>query len=296
MATEPESPREHERRIASRPAGSGPAGREAAFFDLDRTLMSGSSGFYWARAAASAGLMSRRRLAADALENVRFRLRGSTDAGTERVKVRVGEMLAGRRRQDFQRLGPQVLAGVLPRLYPQMLRIAWDHQDAGRAVFIATAASQDTAEMIAHVLGFDGAVGTPLEAVDGVYTGRMSGPMAYREGKAEAMRALAAREGLDLAASYAYSDSGSDLPMLEAVGHPVAVNPDAELARRAREAGWEVLRFDRLSGRLKMLGGLAAAMVIGTAGRGLVARRLPRAATAIGTAGRGLAARRPLAR
>ena len=274
MATEPETPGEHAELIASHPAApAGAAGREAAFFDLDRTLMSGSSGFHWARAAAGAGLMSRRRLAADALENVRFRLRGSTDEGTERVKARVGAILAGRRRQDFVRLGPQVLAGVLPRLYPQMLRIAWDHQDAGRAVFIATAASQDTADMIAHVLGFDGALGTPLEAVDGVYTGRLSGPMAYREGKAEALRALAAREGLDLEASYAYSDSGSDLPMLEAVGHPVAVNPDTELARRAREGGWEVLRFDRLSGRLKMVGALAVATVIGTAGREIVVRR-----------------------
>jgi phosphoserine phosphatase len=124
------------------------------------------------------------------------------------------------------------------------------------------------------VLGFDGALGTPLEAVDGVYTGRLSGPMAYREGKAEALRTLAAREGFDLGASYAYSDSSSDLPMLEAVGHPVAVNPDAELARRAREGEWEVLRFDRLSGRLKMLGALTAATVIGTAGRGLVLRRV----------------------
>jgi HAD superfamily hydrolase (TIGR01490 family) len=269
MATEPETPEEHAELIAADGAGRG-----AAFFDLDRTLMSGSSGFYWARAAAAAGLMSRRRLAADAFENVRFRLRGSTDEGTERVKARVGAMLAGRHRRDFVRLGPQVLAGVLPRLYPQMLRIAWDHQDAGRPVFIATAASQDTADMIAHVLGFDGALGTPLESVDGVYTGRLSGPMAYGEGKAEALRTLAEREGFDLTASYAYSDSSSDLPMLETVGHPVAVNPDAELARRAREGDWEVLRFDRLSGRLKMLGALAAATVIGTAGRGIVVRRV----------------------
>jgi hypothetical protein len=120
--------------------------------------------------------------------------------------------------------------------------------------------------------------------------------MAYREGKADALRALAAAEGIDLAASYAYSDSASDLPMLEAVGHPVAVNPDAELARRARDERWEVLRFDRLSGRLKMLGALAAATAIGTAGRGLVARRLVPAATALGSASRVRVARRLAAR
>jgi HAD superfamily hydrolase (TIGR01490 family) len=247
--------------------------RAAAFFDLDRTLMSGSSGFHWARAAAAAGLMSRRDLAGDAWRNLVFRLRGSTDAGTEKVKARVGQMLAGRSRREFQRLGPQVLAGVLPRLYPEVLQLAWDHQDAGRPVYIATAATQDTAEMIAHVLGFDGAAGTRLEVVDGTYTGRLLGAMAYREGKAARLREIAEADGLDLARSYAYSDSESDLPMLRAVGHPVAVNPDAELLRVAREEGWDVLRLDRLGGRLKLLGALAGAAALGTAGRGLAARR-----------------------
>ncbi|HEY4094756.1 MAG TPA: HAD family hydrolase [Baekduia sp.] len=257
---------------ASEPLGelaqpTSPPGRvSAAFFDLDRTLMSGSSGFFWARAAARAGMISRRRLALDAWENVKFRLRGSTDENTDKVMQRVGEMLIGKRALDFQRLGPQVLAGVLPRLYPQMLEIAWQHQDAGRPVFIVTAATQDTAAMIAHVLGFDGGLGTPLEAVDGLYTGRLAGPFAYRDGKPQLIRELAAQRGLDLAESYAYSDSESDLPMLRAVGHPVAVNPDGTLSRVAREEGWDVLRFDRLGGRLKMMGGLAAATVLGAAG------------------------------
>ncbi|WP_241004466.1 HAD family phosphatase [Conexibacter sp. SYSU D00693] len=250
-----------------------PGGASAAFFDLDRTLMSGSSGYFWARAAAGAGLMSRRQLASDAYENVLFRLRGSTDEGTRKVSQRVGDMLTGKRVVDFARLGPQVLAGVLPRLYPQMLAIAWDHQDAGRRVFIATAASQDTADMVAHVLGFDGAVGTGLEEVDGVYTGRLSGPMAYREGKAQAVALVAEREGIDLAQSWAYSDSESDLPMLRAVGHPVAVNPDGPLLRVAREEGWEVVRLDRLGGRLKMAGALAAAAALGAAGRRLAPMR-----------------------
>jgi HAD superfamily hydrolase (TIGR01490 family) len=234
--------------------------------------MSGSSGFYWARAAAGAGLISRRRLAADALENLRFRLRGSTDEGTDKVMRRVGDVLRGKRRLDFLRLGPQVLAGVLPRLYPQMLQIAWEHQDAGRGVYIVTAASQDTAELIAHVLGFDGGLGTPLEERDGLYTGRLAGPMAYRDGKAQVMRTLAGEQGIDLSESYAYSDSESDLPMLRAVGHPVAVNPDSELLRVARAEGWDVLRFDRLSGRLKMLGALAVATAVGGAGRRLASR------------------------
>jgi HAD superfamily hydrolase (TIGR01490 family) len=217
-------------------------------------------------------MISRRRLALDGWENVKFRLRGSTDASTDRVMTRVGAMLEGRRALEFQRLGPQVLAGVLPRLYPQMLEIAWAHQDAGRPVYIVTAATQDMASMIAHVLGFDGGIGTPLETdADGLYTGRLAGPFAYREGKPTVMRELAERSGIDLQKSYAYSDSESDLPMLRAVGHPVAVNPDGPLARVAREEGWDVLRFDRLGGRLKMLGGLTVAGLLGAAGS--VARR-----------------------
>ena len=167
-------------------------------------------------------------------------------------------MLEGVRVRELQRLAPDVLAGVLPRLYPQMLEIAYAHQDAGRPIFICTAASQEMAELMAIVLTFDGAVGSVSEVVDGHYTGRAGGPFTYREGKAEAIRDLAEREGIDLAASWAYSDSESDLPMLRLVGHPVAVNPDAELGRVARAEGWEVLRFERLGRRLRVAGAAGA--------------------------------------
>jgi HAD superfamily hydrolase (TIGR01490 family) len=245
----------------------------AAFFDLDRTLMAGSSAYQFGRAAFKAGLINRRRLAADTWENIRFRLRGSTDEATDAVKSRIFEMLEGVRVRDMQRLAPDVLAGVLPRLYPKMLAIAYEHQDAGRPVFICTAASQEMAELMATVLTLDGAVGTVFEAVDGHYTGRGGGPFNYREGKAQAIRELAEREDIDLAASWAYSDSESDLPMLRAVGHPVAVNPDAELARIAREEGWEILRFERLGRRLRVV---AAAAAVG--GIGSVALQRSRAA------------------
>src|SRR5439155_2178505 len=110
-------------------------------------------------------------------------------------------------------------------------------------VFICTAAAQEMAELMAIVLTFDGAVGSVSEVVDGRYTGREGGPFTYREGKAQAIRTLAEREGIDLAASWAYSDSESDLPMLRLVGHPVVVNPDAELRRVAAEEGWEVIHL-----------------------------------------------------
>jgi HAD superfamily hydrolase (TIGR01490 family) len=231
----------------------------AAFFDLDRTLMAGSSGLHWARAAHRSGLLPRRQLWADAWANVMFRLQGSTDEATEKVRDRVGAWIEGRRVVDLDRLSPLVLSGVLPRLYPQMLDVAYGHQDAGVPVFICTAATQGTADMLAHVLGFDGAAGSRLEARDGVYTGGFDGPFCYREGKPVRMRELAEARGLDLEASWAYSDSESDLPMLRAVGHPVAVNPDRELALVARAQGWEVMRFETLGRRLKVAAAVTAA-------------------------------------
>jgi HAD superfamily hydrolase (TIGR01490 family) len=237
--------------------------------------MAGSSAFEFARAAARAGLMSRRELAGDALANLAFRLKGSTDASTDAVRERVGQALAGVRQRDLLRLGPDMLAGILPRVYPQMLRTAYEHQDAGRRVYICTAASAELADVLAGVLRFDGAVGTRPEVVDGVYTGRIDGPFVYREGKAEAVRRLAEHEGFDLAECYAYSDSESDLPFLRLVGHPVAVNPDAPLARMAREEGWEIMRFETLGRRLKLIGAVAVAALAGGAGSALARRRRP---------------------
>jgi HAD superfamily hydrolase (TIGR01490 family) len=239
--------------------------RGAAFFDLDRTLMAGSSAFAFGRAAYKAGLMTRRRILADAWANLAFRLRGSTDASTDALRERVGEALKGVRQRDVLRLAPDVLARVLPRIYPKMVALAYEHQDAGRPVYICTAASSEMAEALASVLQFDGGIGTRPEVVDGVYTGSVRGPFTYREGKAEAIRELAEREGIDLSASYAYSDSESDLPMLRLVGHPVAVNPDSTLAQVARDEGWEVMRFERLGRRLRVAAAAAVLSGVGSA-------------------------------
>jgi HAD superfamily hydrolase (TIGR01490 family) len=235
----------------------------AAFFDLDKTLMQGSSAMHFARASYRAGQLSKRQLAKDAWANIRFRLVGSTDEATTALRDRVYESIAGRRVVDLARLTPEMLAGILPRVYPEMLEVAWNHQDSGRPAYIVTAASQEIAELLATVLVFDGGIGARSEVRDGVYTGRPEGPFTYREGKAEAIRQVAAREGFDLAASYAYSDSESDLPMLRTVGHPVAVNPDAALLAVAREEGWEVMRFDRLGRRLRVFTAVSAATILG---------------------------------
>jgi HAD superfamily hydrolase (TIGR01490 family) len=250
------------------------AATAAAFFDLDRTLMEGSSAFQFGRAAYKAGLISRRRLIADGWANIRFRLKGSTDADTHALRDRISVSLKGTRVRDLERLGADVLAGVLPRIYPKMLALAHDHQDAGRRVYIATAASRELAEILANVLTLDGGIGSQFSEVrDGVYTGQPTGLFIYGADKARAIEQLAQREGIDLAESYAYSDSSSDLPMLQVVGHPVAVNPDRELLRVARENGWQVLRFDRLSRRLKTVAGLLGAAAVGGAGSVVLAAR-----------------------
>ena len=157
-----------------------------------------------------------------------------------------------------------------------MLRAAYDHQDAGRPAFIVTAASQEMAELMAHVLVLDGGIGTRSEIRDGVYTGRPGGPFTYRSGKAEAIAQVAAERGIDLSASFAYSDSESDLPMLEAVGNPVAVNPDSALDRIARERGWRIMRFDKLGRRVKLGAAVGAVGLVGGGGGYVVARLRPR--------------------
>jgi len=251
--------------------------------------MEGSSAFQFVRAAYKAGLLGRRQLLSDAWANVRFRLRGATEQDTHTLRDRISKSLEGVRVRDLERLGADVLAGILPRIYPQMLALAHEHQDEGRRVYIVTAASRELAEILARVLVLDGAIGSQFsEVIDGVYTGRPTGLFIYSREKAQAIDELAAREEIDLGASYAYSDSESDLPMLRAVGHPVAVNPDPQLARIARREGWEVLRFDRLGRRLKAAVALAGAAIAGGAGSAALAARARNNRQSPGTARRRL--------
>ena len=245
--------------------GEEAAGRAAAFFDLDKTLMAGSSGMVFARVANGHGMVSRRQLARWGRDHVRYRLRGSTDDETAELLRVAKETFKGVPERDIIRLGPEVLAGILPRIYPEMLEEVHRHQDEGRATFIVSAAGNEMVAQLASVLGMEGGIGTSYEVgPDGRYTGRLNGPFVYGEGKIEAMSRFASEHGIDLAESYAYSDSASDMPMLRAVGNPVVVNPDEPLAEVAKAEGWRVLRFERL-GR-KLLIGAAAVTAAAVAG------------------------------
>jgi HAD superfamily hydrolase (TIGR01490 family) len=250
--------------------------RAAAFFDLDKTLMAGSSGMQFARIANRHGIVGRRQLASWAVEHLRYRLRGTTDERTDEVLKVARELIAGVPARSIERMNPEVMAAILPRVYPQMLEEVYAHQDAGRATFIVSAAGNGVVEPLAAVLGMDGGIGTSYEIDgDGAFTGRLEGPFVYGKGKVEAMQAFAAAHGIDLAESYAYSDSLSDLPMLRAVGHPVAVNPDPALAEIAREEGWQTMRFERLGRRLVALAVTLLATVGGFGASRIASRRKP---------------------
>ena len=251
--------------------------RGAAFFDLDKTLMAGSSGMQFARVATRHGVVGRRQLASWAVEHLRYRLRGTTDERTNEVLRAARELIAGIPVRSVERMNPEVMAAILPRIYPQMLDEVYAHQDAGRATFIVSAAGNGVVEPLAAVLGMDGGIGTSYEiGEEGTFTGRLGGPFVYGPGKVEAMEAFAAEHGIDLAESFAYSDSLSDLPMLRAVGHPVVVNPDPPLAELAREEGWQTMHFEQLGRRLVALAVTLLATVAGFgASRVAAARRKP---------------------
>jgi HAD superfamily hydrolase (TIGR01490 family) len=263
------------------------AGVQAAFFDLDRTLISGSSGLPWARAATKAGLISRRQMAKWGVDALRFRLRGATDEATTRLLREFEAIFNGVSARQLQRMAPEVLVGVLPRIYPEMLEEVYAHQDAGRPTFIVSAAGDELVQLLARILYMDGGIGTTYEVDEaGLLTGHVGGPFIYGEGKVDAMRRFADEHDIDLDASYAYSDSASDLPMLRAVGHPVVVNPDEELTAIARDQGWRVMRFERL-GRQLALAGLSVALVgAGLLGRHRIAGWTPKTSRSQGSLAR----------
>jgi HAD superfamily hydrolase (TIGR01490 family) len=221
----------------------------------------------WVRAAAKSGLITRRQMAKWGIDGIRFRLRGATDEATEKVLGEIKQVFRGMSAREISRMAPEVLVGVLPRIYPEMLEEVYAHQDAGRPTFIVSAAGDELVQLLARILYMDGGIGTSYEVgEDGLFTGEFGGTFMYGEGKVEAMREFAAEHDIDLDESWAYSDSASDLPMLRAVGNPVCVNPDDRLREVAGAEGWRVMRFERLGRRLGMVVAAMAAAMVGTGG------------------------------
>ena len=223
-------------------ASTGPS---AAFFDLDRTLISGSSPFVFGVAAWKAGLIAKRQFAKDAAAALAFRLSGASDETSHGVRDRILRAVEGVRRDELVGLNTDIVPKLMERVRPEARQLVDMHRHAGRATYIVSASPVELVSPLAAAMGMTGGIGTVSEIVDGVYTGRLAGPFCYGEGKVDAIGELARWEGLDLAQCYAYSDSASDLPMMEAVGHPVAVNPDGKLERIAHRRGWPIVIFSR---------------------------------------------------
>ena len=215
----------------------------AAFFDLDRTVIRRSSVLALAGSFRRHGLISRRDVVKSAVLQVLFIARGASAERVRRAAEDGMKILAGFSVADLRAIVGDAMEPILrPLVYDEPLHLVRRHRERGEKVYIVSATLHEIVEHIAEDLGFDGAVGSACEIVDGVYTGR-SLRAVHGAGKADAVRALAAAEGFDLAACTAYSDSYSDVPFLEAVGHPVAANPDRKLRRIARERGWPVVDF-----------------------------------------------------
>jgi HAD superfamily hydrolase (TIGR01490 family) len=225
----------------------------AAFFDLDRTLIRRSSALALAGSFRERGLIGRGQLARAALWQLLFMARGADAAAVRRVAEDGMAVLRGFPVQELQELVAEAMEPLLkPLLYAESLALVRTHRDRGEPVYLVSATLQEILDALAAELGFDGALGSTGEVVDGVFTGRVLRAL-HHEAKAECLREVAQREQIDLAASTAYSDSHSDLPFLEAVGHAVAVNPDRALRRCAAARGWPVLEFGRRRGRLPVL-------------------------------------------
>ena len=255
----------------------------AAFFDVDNTVMRGASLFHFAVGLARRNFFSGREILGFGVKQLKFVMSGSEDLEDMASATEAAlSFVEGREVAELERLGEEVFDDIMvDKLIPGTLAIAQGHLDAGQQVWLVTATPVELATVIATRLGLTGALGTVAEVRGGVYTGRLDGPPLHGLAKAEAIRAIAAREGLDLARCSAYSDSSNDIPMLSIVGNPVAVNPDAALRAHARDNGWTIRDFRRREQVKRVAlpaaagaGGIAVGLALGYAAA-RATRRLP---------------------
>jgi HAD superfamily hydrolase (TIGR01490 family) len=219
---------------------------EAAFFDLDKTVIDRASIAAFGRHFMKGGLINRRAVVRAAVGQVIYLYFGADEERLIRVRESMLAMTKGWDRAQVRQIVRETLLDVIePIMYAEALELMELHRAAGHRVYLVSASPEEIVLPLTDMLGVDGAICSRGEVDDeGRYTGRMAF-YAYGPAKAEAMRELAERVGIDLAASSAYSDSATDLPMLEAVGRPVAVNADRALAKVAKERGWEMRNFTK---------------------------------------------------
>ena len=218
----------------------------AAFFDVDNTILRGSSSFLFGKSAFERKFFSRKDFWRFAWHQFVFIWKGENNPKLSALKDSALSLVQGQRVSDLQELVDEVYEKHIKlKLWPETVRLAKDHIKQGREVWLVTAAPQELGDVIAHELGLTGAIGTKVERKNGILTGKLVGKPIHGAEKRKALKALAKDRNLSLKRSYAYSDSQNDLPMLTAVGHPVAVNPDKILTRYAKAADWPIYDFKK---------------------------------------------------
>lgn len=219
--------------------------RSAAFFDLDKTIIARSSTLAFSKPFFHGGLLTRRAVLRSAYANFMFAVSGADHDQLEKMRAYLTQMIAGWDVQTVRQVVAETLHTIIePLVFDEAVQLIRQHQVAGLDVVIVSASGSEVVEPVGAMLGVDHVIATRLAETDGRYTGEVEF-YAYGPHKATAMRELAAERGYDLSTSYAYSDSETDTPMLEAVGHPFAVNPDKTLRALATENDWPILTFNR---------------------------------------------------
>jgi HAD superfamily hydrolase (TIGR01490 family) len=247
----------------------------AAFFDVDNTMMMGASIFHFARGLAARKYFTASDLAGFAWQQVKFRV-GGKEGNVSSIREQGLSFVAGYSVDEMTRVGEEIYDELMAdKIWAGTRALAQMHLDAGQRVWLVTATPVELAAIISRRLGLTGALGTVAEHVDGVYTGRLVGDLLHGRAKAHAVRALAAREGLNLRRCTAYSDSSNDVPMLSVCGTAVAVNPDTGLREVARARGWEIrdFRTGRKAAKIGVPSVLGAGALAGAVAAGLAYRR-----------------------
>ena len=217
----------------------------AAFFDLDKTIIAKSSTLAFSREFQAGGLISRGAVLRSAYAQFVYLVGGADHDQMEKMRLFMSALCSGWDVQTVREIVADTLHNIVdPLVYDEAVSLIEDHQLAGRDVIIVSTSGSEVVEPIGEMLGVDAVIATRMEVADGKYTGGISF-YAYAENKASAIQELALEKGYDLERSWAYSDSVTDVAMLESVGHPYAVNPDKDLRRIARDRGWPILVFDK---------------------------------------------------
>ena len=228
----------------------------AAFFDVDNTLVRGSTLYFLGRGMYQRGFFTKADISKFVVANIRFRMTGMEKKEViEKFQSAATDFIGGHAVADIKKIGEEIYDEfVSPKIWQGTFEIAQSHLDKGEEVWLVTAAPQDMADIIAQRLGLTGALGSKAVVADGIYTGVLDGKLLHGAQKAIAIQELAAARGFDLNQCYSYSDSHNDIPLLQAVGNPCAINPDAVLRIRALAEGWPIHDFRRARFLNRLLG------------------------------------------